>query len=227
MQLSSADDIQKAVIFNSTAFIQTEDNGKDSYQGNVTEVGLIKYLTESKCPTKDQINQRDSDTPVLTIPFSSARKRATTAVSFDGGKRIRVFCKGAPEIVIEKCTHYIGEGGAVKPMTDEYKNYCTGKIQLDYAKKCLRTLLVAHVDYSKDDWDVESRKNRGWETVEDMEQIEHGLTMVGIFGLKDPLREGIRNAVETCHKAGINVRMVTGDNIDTARAISLEAGIIT
>ena len=51
--------------------------------------------------------------------------------------------------------------------------------------------------------------------------------MVGIFGLKDPLRKGIRDAVETCHKAGINVRMVTGDNIDTARAISLEAGIIS
>lgn len=51
--------------------------------------------------------------------------------------------------------------------------------------------------------------------------------MVGLFGLKDPLRPGIRDAVETCHKAGINVRMVTGDNIETARAISLEAGIIT
>jgi len=53
------------------------------------------------------------------------------------------------------------------------------------------------------------------------------LTMVGIFGLKDPLRPGIKESVEKCHKAGINVRMVTGDNIDTARAISLEAGILT
>ena len=60
-----------------------------------------------------------------------------------------------------------------------------------------------------------------------MEKIESDLTMVGIFGLKDPLRPKIREAVEKCHKAGINVRMVTGDNIDTARAISLEAGILT
>jgi len=51
--------------------------------------------------------------------------------------------------------------------------------------------------------------------------------MVGIFALKDPLRTGIREAVETCRKAGINTRMCTGDNIDTAKAISLEAGIIT
>jgi len=50
--------------------------------------------------------------------------------------------------------------------------------------------------------------------------------MAGIFALKDPLRPGIRDAVERCHKAGINIRMCTGDSIDTAKAISLEAGII-
>ena len=83
----------------------------------MTEVGLIKYLTESQCPTKEQIKNRDSGKPVFTIPFSSKRKRATTAVSMDGGNRIRVFCKGAPEIVIEKCENYIGENGAVLPMT--------------------------------------------------------------------------------------------------------------
>ncbi len=57
--------------------------------------------------------------------------------------------------------------------------------------------------------------------------MENGLTMVGIFGLMDPLRPGIRDAVEQCRRSGINVRMVTGDNLDTAIAISREAGIIT
>jgi magnesium-transporting ATPase (P-type) len=72
-----------------------------------------------------------------------------------------------------------------------------------------------------------AKDNNGWETAADQENVEMDLTMAGIFGLKDPLRDGIKEAVATCHKAGINVRMVTGDNIDTARAISLEAGIIT
>ena len=77
----------------------------------MTEVGLIKYLTESGCPTKDQIKIRDADKPVFTIPFSSARKRATNVVSLDNGNKIRVFCKGAPEIVIEKCVNYVGKNG--------------------------------------------------------------------------------------------------------------------
>ena len=57
-------------------------------------------------------------------------------------------------------------------------------------------------------------------TAEDKEVVESGLTMVGIFALVDPLKEGIPQSVDQCHKSGINVRMVTGDNIDTAIAIS-------
>ena len=90
----------------------------------------------------------------------------------DGGNRIRVFCKGAPEIVIEKCSNYIGENGQVKQMDQQYRDHCTGKIQLDYAKKCLRTLLVSHVDYTRQEWDTLSSQNNNWETTEDMENVE-------------------------------------------------------
>jgi hypothetical protein len=57
-------------------------------------------------------------------------------------------------------------------MTNDYKNHCTGKIQLDYAKKCLRTLLVAHIDYTRQDWDILSSKYNNWETTADMENVE-------------------------------------------------------
>ena len=144
----------------------------------------------------------------------------------EGGSKVRVFCKGAPEIVIEMCTHYIGEAGATFELEDEKKEYAIHTIVSNYAAKCLRTLLVSYVDFDEAEWNRMKDQNNGFATTEDMEKVEVDLTMVGIFGLKDPLRPGIREAVETCHKAGINVRMVTGDNIDTARAISLEAGII-
>ena len=224
--LSSSDAIQKAIIFNSTAFIQTADDGTDDYQGNVSEVGLIKYLTNSGCDTKAQIKERDSTKPVAQIPFSSERKRATNVITLGNGM-IRVFCKGAPEIVINKCTNWVSEGGQTVPLSDSDRANIIDNIQLQYAKKCLRTLLVAYLDYDQSAWDALSASNNNFATVTDLEKVEENLTMVGMFGLKDPLRPGIKEAVETCHRAGINVRMVTGDNIDTARAISLEAGIIT
>ena len=192
----------------------------------MSEVGLIKYLTMSGCNTKEQIKERDSNKPVAQIPFSSERKRATNVITLNNGK-IRVFCKGAPEIVLGKCTNWVGQGGQTLPLQESDRSRIIDDIQKQYAKKCLRTLLVAYLDYDQQSWESLSARNNGFETLEDLEKLEENLTMVGMFGLKDPLRPGIRDAVEKCHMAGINVRMVTGDNIDTARAISLEAGIIT
>ena len=95
------------------------------------------------------------------------------------------------------------------------------------ATKCLRTLLISYVDYTIPEWEQMAANNNNFASLEDKANVEKGLVMVGMFGLKDPLRDGIKDAVMECKKAGINVRMITGDNIDTARAISLEAGILT
>ena len=70
-------------------------------------------------------------------------------------------------------------------------------------------------------------QNNNFEKPSDREALEKNLTMIGIFGIQDPLRDEVVRSVRICHKAGINVRMVTGDNIDTAKAIALEAGILT
>jgi magnesium-transporting ATPase (P-type) len=70
------------------------------------------------------------------------------------------------------------------------------------------------------------RQNNGFKKEEDREILEAGLTIIGIYALMDPLRDEIVDSVRICHKAGINVRMVTGDNLDTAKAISLNAGIL-
>lgn len=127
MSLATSDEIQKSVIFNSTAYIETTEEG-DKYQGNVTEVGLLKYLNESGCPVKEQIKEREIQKPIFTIPFSSARKRATTVCWIDGGNKVRVFCKGAPEIVIEMCDNQLANGGQVRELTKNDKDYCTGTV---------------------------------------------------------------------------------------------------
>jgi len=144
----------------------------------------------------------------------------------EGGSKVRVFCKGAPESVIKMCSQYIGEEGAIFDLEDENKDYVIHTICSGYSSKCLRGLLVAYADYDEAEWNRLSAQNNGFAKTEDREVVEVDLKMVGIFGLKDPLRDGIYDAVMACHKAGINVRMVTGDSLDTARAISLEAGII-
>ena len=70
-------------------------------------------------------------------------------------------------------------------------------------------------------------QNNNFAKEADREALEKNLTLIGIYALQDPLRDEVVRSVRICHKAGINVRMVTGDNIDTAKAIAIEAGILT
>ena len=71
------------------------------------------------------------------------------------------------------------------------------------------------------------RANNDFKSEQDRQALEENICLIGIFAIKDPIRASVPNSVKMCHKAGINVRMVTGDNIDTAKAIAREAGILT
>lgn len=91
----------------------------------------------------------------------------------------------------------------------------------------LRTLLVCYADISYEEYERMKEANNNFATEKDREVLESGLTFIAIFGLKDPLRPEIVESTRKCRNAGINIRMVTGDNLDTAKAIALEAGILT
>ena len=132
--------------------------------------------------------------------------------------------------MIQFCDTFLGKNGKNEYLDVNKKDGIIGEqVVKKFARKCYRTLLVAYVDFTKQQWAQIKEKSNNFEKPEDIDSdaIEAGLTMVGIFGLMDPLRPGITEAVKQCFASGINVRMCTGDNIDTATAISLEAGIIT
>mgnify|MGYP003695102759 CR=1 FL=1 len=96
--------LAQSVIFNSSARVETEQNGSKVVKGNVTEAGLIKYLLASKLDVEGYAEDKEQEGFVqFCIPFNSMRKRQTTAVKLASGK-VRVFCKGGPEILMDLCT---------------------------------------------------------------------------------------------------------------------------
>lgn len=225
--------LAESVLYNCSAHVEQEDPTKvDSplvAKGNVTECGMINYLMKSNYNVQECLNKRESEQLVeFMIPFNSSRKRATSAIRNPrlGKGQVSVFCKGAPEMVIELCDSVIGRNGEEDDLDQEKKNEILSTVVKQFAAKSYRTILVAHSAYSEKEWAKMKTENNNWETEEDRETVECGLTLIGIFGLQDPLRKGIPEAVEQCHKSGVNVRMVTGDNIDTAIAISKEAKIL-
>jgi len=219
-------EIIEAVVYNvSAGFVYDADKHEERLDGNVTECGMLKYLVQANVDVKAELAAKEGKEE-WKIPFNSSRKRATAAFRRDDGS-VRVFCKGAPEIVIQYCSKF-HSGGEVVALDDDKKNSITGEeVVKRFASKCWRTMLVSYCDYSADEWAELKAQNNDFATEHDRAQVEKDLTMACIFGLMDPLRPGIVEAVDRCKRSGITVRMCTGDNIDTATAISLECGIIS
>jgi len=94
------------------------------------------------------------------------------------------------------------------------------------AEKAYRTIMVAYKDMSMRDYTALKKANKNFAKEEDKIVLEEGLTALGIFGIMDPLRPDVVDAIKKCQRAGIRVIMCTGDNLDTAKAISKDAGIV-
>jgi Ca2+ transporting ATPase len=137
------------------------------------------------------------------------------------GKRLHV--KGASEIVKNCCSHYLDVDGNVKEMTDEMSQNIDNVIN-GYARQALRTICLAYKDLMPN----ECGSEHDAPVDQDVKDIEKsGLTLVVIFGIMDIVRPEVPDAVITIQKAGVTVRMVTGDNIVTARAIAVKCNILT
>jgi Ca2+-transporting ATPase len=198
---------------NSTANLE-EKQGKVATVGNSTEGALLQWLREAGIPYAD-LRARF---PVLyQIHFSSERKRMTTVIRY--GRRLVSLVKGAPEWVLEQSTHYQTADGTAQPWTPERKRAVHEALR-HAASEAMRTLGFAYAELAPDTPDTEDALHQ------QRESLEGGLTFLGFAAIRDPLREDVKDAVARCREAGIEVKMITGDNVETARAIAFDIGLI-
>jgi Ca2+-transporting ATPase len=129
-------------------------------------------------------------------------------------KTIHTHWKGAAEMILAMCSNYYVRNGELKSLNEEEKVELGAIIQ-SMASKSLRCIAFAHKKVAEDNGQASEKLQ------------ESGLSLLGFVGLKDPCRPGVRTAVESCKNAGVNVKMITGDNVHTARAIAIECGILS
>jgi magnesium-transporting ATPase (P-type) len=247
----------EGVMWNSSARIEAND-GKDPLvkepwltKGNVTEQGLFKFfigLLGGK-GALDQKNALTDENTISVIQFTSSRKRASIVVRNPEKEgtdhEIRVYCKGAPDMLFEYTTNVLCADGSIQSLEDEtavpmeLMNPGEDDTTMDthkglfertvkkFAKQAYRTLLITYKDMSMEEYERIKSENNDFAKESDKDVLETNLTAIGIFGLQDPLRDTIVSSIEQCKTAGIQVIMCTGDNIDTAIAISKNAGIVT
>lgn len=162
--------------------------------------------------------------PFVRFPFTSGRKRMSTVTTNHGGKGYdrRLQIKGASEIVCRACSHYIDASGQRQPRDDATFQTVNDNIKT-YAKEALRTVALAYKDIEENEHG-ERHEAPEEEHVKDIEK--DGFTLIAIMGIEDTIRAEVPSAVKRIQEAGVIVRMVTGDNIDTAKAIAVKCHII-
>uniref|UniRef100_A0A0E0MP46 Calcium-transporting ATPase n=1 Tax=Oryza punctata TaxID=4537 RepID=A0A0E0MP46_ORYPU len=197
-------------VFNNTGGeVVMDQDGKYQILGTPTETALLEFALSLGGNFKAK---RDETKIVKMEPFNSTKKRMSVVLELPGGG-CRAHCKGASEIVLAACDKFMDETGAVVPLDKTTADKLNGIIE-SFANEALRTLCLGYREM-EEGFSVD-------------EQIPlQGYTCIGIVGIKDPVRPGVRESVATCRSAGIMVRMVTGDNINTAKAIARECGILT
>jgi Ca2+-transporting ATPase len=221
--------VANSLNVNSTANETRNKDGDMVLTGSKTEIALLEFWRKMGFPFQ---KDRESTEIVNVIPFSSERKRMTcvvkypldneTAAAMDLPQsslpdREFIYVKGASEIVLRCCNRVLSKSGKILPMTPELHQWYE-KLIASYADEALRTICCAIKPVAPGQSGVESDG-----TIVD----DKDLVLVMLFGILDPLRPEVPAAVARCQRAGVVVRMVTGDSEPTARAIARGCGILT
>uniref|UniRef100_A0A1D1Y7D9 Calcium-transporting ATPase n=1 Tax=Anthurium amnicola TaxID=1678845 RepID=A0A1D1Y7D9_9ARAE len=219
---STYDILIQGITINSTAFEDRLEDGKIDFVGSKTECALLDFAKSFGVSYKEI---RSTIKPAKIYPFASERKTMTTIIKLSSagpshGKApatgdYRVHVKGASEIVLGSCSHYVDAGGKIQKLENESRQQFKMCIT-EFAGEALRTICLAYRDITTEEF----------EKLGDEPPLTD-LICLGLVGIQDPLRPGVKESVEAFRKAGVTVRMITGDNLVTASAIARSAGILT
>ena len=184
-------------------------NEQGKAEGEPTEAALVAFAANVGLPK----HELEKTMPrVAEAPFDSSRKMMSTIHARSDGSFIQ-FTKGAPDVVLSRCSHYL-EDGKLLPMTEEKQKSIAAENK-GMADQALRVLCAAERVYAAKPEDISP------------EALEQELCYIGLTGMIDPVREEVKPAIEECRRAGIRPVMITGDHKDTAVAIAKQLGIVT
>ena len=217
---------RQSITLNITAF-EGEEKGVSIFIGSKTETAML-VLARDHLGLDNLAEERANAQIAQLIPFDSSRKCMGAVVQLSNGT-YRLLVKGAAEIMLARASEAVS--GIYDGVLETTKMSTASKEQVsalidDYARDSLRTIGMLYKDFEQ--WPPQGAKRLEEDkNMADFDDIFHDMIWLGVVGIHDPLREGVVEAVAQCQQSGVIVRMVTGDNITTARAIATSCGIMT
>lgn len=192
------------ILKNTTSAI-IDNQGSDAVfiGADRTETALLNYV-------KSDLDSVSASAVLSTTPFNSDRKYSSVCVDIKGAGTTTVYAKGAPEVIIEKCTHYLSEKGLPTIIDDNTRRHLDARMYA-CAGASMRLLAVAYqtdVTHANEDY-----------------SLPDSMVLVSVIAMRDELRPESQSSVKEAHDAGIQVVMVTGDRLETANAIASDVGL--
>ncbi|XP_033989057.1 plasma membrane calcium-transporting ATPase 3-like isoform X2 [Trematomus bernacchii] len=191
------------------------EGGLAKQVGNKTECGLLGFVLDLQRDYAAVREQIPEERLYKVYTFNSVRKSMCTVIKLPDGS-FRIYSKGASEILLKKCSFILDTNGEARIFRPRDRDEMVKQVIEPMACEGLRTICIAYRDLPgnpEPDWENEA-------------EIVTELTCITVVGIEDPVRPEVPEAIRKCQRAGITVRMVTGDNISTARAIAVKCGII-
>jgi Ca2+-transporting ATPase len=214
----------KSIALNSTAF-EGDVDGVKTFIGSKTETALLLFA-QAHLGMGPVSEVRESANTLQLIPFDSGRKCMGIVVQLPNGGA-RLYVKGASEITLKKCTMTLrdpSDSDEVTALSEDNTQFINHLIE-SYAMRSLRTIGICYRDFES--WPPkEARRVEASKNEVEFDDLFSEMCFLGMVGIQDPLRAGVAEAVKACQKAGVTIRMVTGDNKITAQAIAQECGIL-
>ncbi|XP_066218112.1 plasma membrane calcium-transporting ATPase 4 isoform X1 [Saccopteryx leptura] len=192
-----------------------KEGGLPRQVGNKTECALLGFVSDLKQNYHAVRHEVPEEKLYKVYTFNSVRKSMSTVIQKPSGG-FRMYSKGASEIILRKCNRILDKKGEAVPFKNKDRDEMVRTVIEPMACEGLRTICLAYRDFNdvEPPWDNEN-------------EILTELTCIAVVGIEDPVRPEVPEAITKCKQAGITVRMVTGDNINTARAIATKCGILT
>ena len=201
-------------------------------EGQGTEVSLIKWMQNAEEPVHEFMAQKYQDDVVLaTVPFSSTLKKSIIAIKHpELYDTVRVYVKGAPEVVLPNCNYTYGEGENPDKMQMSVDDRRTIFCQLEeMTQLSMRCIALSYADMSIGHFQEVLNNMQG--EIDDLNEIAslegQDQTFLALIALKDPLRTNIKDVINSSNDSKINLIVCSGDNLLTSAACASDAGIIT
>ncbi|VVA13886.1 PREDICTED: calcium-transporting ATPase [Prunus dulcis] len=208
----------QGVGLNTTGSVYIPLSGsKPNISGSPTEKAILYWAVSDL--GMDMEKMKPSYDILHVETFNSEKKRSGVLIKKKEDKSIHVHWKGAAEMIVAMCSSYYETDGAIKSLDEESRSNIEKIIQ-GMAASSLRCIAFAHTQILEEEVEYSNGEKIHPRLKEDE------LILLGVVGLKDPCRPGVLNAVKICRSAGVQIKMITGDNVFTAKAIATECGIL-